>query len=168
MFTSEVFDHQDIADDIKILKEMLKDEKKEGKESAEPVDESLEGVFEIIDTKPELRDAVTYVPPDVDQGNAAIIMRIQDIATTYVDQSLILLVEDKDETAFAQTLRLARQKLRLDPAVTDGPYRTYNFGYYDIKLSGETVTHPHLRVMQFRAEHYSKTVRAFFRSLLPK
>ena len=28
------------------------------------------------------------------------------------------------------------------------------WGIYDVKLAGESVTHPHLRVCGFRSEHY--------------
>ena len=38
---------------------------------------------------------------------------------------------------------------------------------YDIKLAGESVTHPHLRIVGYRSEHYCKVVRAFVRSQLP-
>lgn len=39
---------------------------------------------------------------------------------------------------------------------------------YDVKCCGESVTHPHLRIMTFRSEHYAKLVRGFVRSLLPE
>ena len=52
------------------------------------------------------------------------------------------------------------------PETTEGK-QTYDVGLYDVKLSGEVVTHPHLRVMSFRSDHWLKMASAFLRALLP-
>ena len=61
---------------------------------------------------------------------------------------------------------MAREKLDVGLAQTEGVFRTYDAGFYDVKSSGEVITHPHLRMMSFRSEHYLKLVRAFLRSFL--
>ena len=61
---------------------------------------------------------------------------------------------------------MAREKLDVGLAKTDGACRTYDAGFYAVKCSGEVITHPHLRMMSFRSEHYQKLVRAFLRSFL--
>ena len=53
-------------------------------------------------------------------------------------------------------------------AITDGDERTYTIGTYDIKCSGELITHPHLRVMSFRSTHYEKMALGFLRALMPE
>ena len=64
-------------------------------------------------------------------------------------------------------LRDALGAFDVDPAVVEGRDRTYDLGLYDVKACGEVTTHPHLRVMSFRSEHYLKCMRAFARAQLP-
>ena len=85
-----------------------------------------------------------------------------------VQQSVQLFVEPKDESDVVTLLRTAQAALVIDEPVIEGLSRTYDIAVYDVKCCGESVTHPHLRIMTFRSEHYGKLVRGFVRSLLPE
>ena len=116
---------------------------------------------------PRLRNEIEFVPDNADAAAVETIGRYQTLALKFVDQSARLLVEPSDEKGVAAVLRESRVAMDADPAVVDGTKRTYDVGSYDIKCSGEAVTHPHLRLMSFRSEHYAKLTRGFLRSFLP-
>lgn len=120
----------------------------------------------IID--PRLQNQVTYIPSNATDDAAVQIKKYQHLATQMVEQSVVLIVEPKDAKTLATVLRESRATLGLQPPVTEGMSRTYDIGIYDVKMCGEVVTHPHLRVMSFRAEHYAKMIGGFTRSFLPE
>lgn len=78
-----------------------------------------------------------------------------------------LYTEPKDEKDLSDLLRAAHKSLEVPPAMVEGTERTYDVAFYDIKTCGEVVTHPHLRLMSFRGEHYAKLILGFLRSMLP-
>ena len=84
-----------------------------------------------------------------------------------VDQSCKILVEPADEKTLMHMLREARKAMEINPAEVNGATRSYDIAIYDIKTSGEVVTHPHLRIMSFRNEHYAKLSKGCARSWLP-
>lgn len=113
-------------------------------------------------------DEVTFIPPGVDEDAVETIRKYQDQAKQLVQQSLQLFVEPKDEADVMSLLRASHANLDIADPVVEGLARTYDIAVYDVKSSGESVTHPHLRVMSFRTEHYAKLVRGFLRSKLPE
>ncbi len=120
-------------------------------------------------TDPRLRSAVEYIPDTITEENhRAVIQKYQAFARRLVAQSVKLLVEPADEAAVMSLLRESHSASKDDAVVTEGDSRSYNIGTYDVKSSGESVTHPHLRLMSFRALHHEKLVRGFLRSCLPE
>lgn len=117
---------------------------------------------------PRLKDAVVYIPAGSDEKSAATIRKWQEQAKLFVLQSVQLFVEPKDESDVVSVLQAAHTNLDIPGPIVEGLSRTYDLAVYDIKCSGESVTHPHLRIMSFRSEHYAKLVRGFVRSLLPQ
>jgi hypothetical protein len=117
---------------------------------------------------PRLKDEVSHIPANIDEKGEATIRKWQEHALLLVDQSMRLYTEPKDEKDVSDLLRAAFKSLEVPTAVTEGTERTYDIAIYDIKTSGEVVTHPHLRLMSFRGEHYGKLVRGFLRSHLPE
>ena len=113
---------------------------------------------------PQDEDDVAYMPPDAEETAQAVIKKYQEQAYVLVDQSVQLVVEAKDAKAMADLLRESWAKFGIDPV---GENPLYDIGVYDIKMSGEVVTHPHLRIMSFRDEHWEKMAKAFLRSMLP-
>ena len=113
---------------------------------------------------PQDEDDVAYMPPDAEETAQAVIKKNQEQAYVLVDQSVQLVVEAKDAKAMADLLRESWAKFGIDPV---GENPLYDIGVYDIKMSGEVVTHPHLRIMSFRDEHWEKMAKAFLRSMLP-
>ena len=105
--------------------------------------------------------------PDGDDAAKKTVNKYQELAFALVDQSVRFVVEPKDETSVVDMLRDALGAFDVSPAVVEGMDRTYDLGLYDVKASGEVTTHPHLRVMSFRCEHYLKCMRAFARAQLP-
>ena len=98
----------------------------------------------------------------------ATIKQYQDSAFVIVDQCCNFLVEAKDEPGNVELLRKAIQKFELEVQEDNGGFLQSDIGVYDCKLAGESVTHPHLRTCNWRAEHYEKLTRAFLRSQLPE
>ena len=113
---------------------------------------------------PQDEDDVAYMPPDAEETAQAVIKKYQEQAYVLVDQSVQLVVEAKDAKTMADLLRESWAKFGIDPV---GENPLYDIGVYDIKMSGEVVTHPHLRIMSFRDEHWEKMAKAFLRSMLP-
>ena len=113
---------------------------------------------------PQDEDDVAYMPPGAEETAQAVIKKYQEQAYVLVDQSVQLVVEAKDAKAMADLLRESWAKFGIDPV---GENPLYDIGVYDIKMSGEVVTHPHLRIMSFRDEHWEKMAKAFLRSTLP-
>ena len=113
---------------------------------------------------PQDEDDVAYMPPDAEETAQAVIKKYQEQAYVLVDQSVQLVVEAKDAKAMADLLRESWAKFGIDPV---GENPLYDIGVYDIKMSGEVVTHPHLRIMSFRDEHWENMAKAFLRSMLP-
>ncbi len=70
------------------------------------------------------------------------------------------------EKGLVECLRAATSGFTMPAPDVAGMSRTYDVAIYDIKMCGEVVTHPHLRIMSFRSEHYAKLMRAFQRSHL--
>ena len=104
------------------------------------------------------------MPPDAEETAQATIAKYQQQAYVLVDQSVQLVVEAKDAKAMADLLCESWAKIGIEPV---GENPVYNIGVYDIKMSGEVVTHPHLRIMSFRDEHWEKMAKVFLRSTLP-
>ena len=113
---------------------------------------------------PQDEDDVAYMPPDAEETAQAVIKKYQEQAYVLVDQSVQLVVEAKDAKTMADLLRESWAKFGIDPV---GENPLYDIGVYDIKMSGEVVTHPHLRIMSFRDEHWENMAKAFLRSMLP-
>ena len=110
-------------------------------------------------------DEVSFMPPNVDAMSEATIRKYQDQAHVMIDQSATLLVETSDGKTMVEMLRAAIN--RHESPVAAGT-SMYDMGIYDVKLAGESVTHPHLRVCGFRSEHYMKMSLACVRALLPE
>ncbi len=70
------------------------------------------------------------------------------------------------EKALVECLRIASSGFVMPAPDVAGMHRTYDVAVYDMKAAGETTTHPHLRIMSFRSEHYAKLLRGFQRSHL--
>ena len=90
-------------------------------------------------------EQVSFVPANADEAAEATIKQYQEQAYTMIDQSITLVVECKDEPDNVEMLRTAIKAFDIAPAVVEGSARTYDVAVYDSKLSGESVTHPHLR-----------------------
>ena len=113
-----------------------------------------------------IMDEVQRAPAGDDAAKKTV-KKYQELAFALVDQSVRFVVEPKEEKALADMLRDALGAFDVGPAVVEGRERTYDLGVYDVKACGEVTTHPHLRVMSFRSEHYLKCMRAFARAQLP-
>ena len=112
---------------------------------------------------------VVVVVVFVDEEVAATtIKQFQEQAFSIVDQSTTFLVEAKDEPANVELLRSIIRSFDLPSQPANGNNKTYDIGVYDCKLAGESVTHPHLRSCNWRAQHYEKMTRSFLRALLPE
>ena len=111
-------------------------------------------------------DALTYVPPDADEVAVQTIRKYQDHSRTLVDQSVTIIVETGDEADLTRLFRQAFETFKDLPPLMSGSDRRYDIGVYDVKMAGESVTHPHLRIVGYRSEHYCKVVRAFMRAQL--
>ena len=116
----------------------------------------------------ETLEHVTFIPASADEVAGATIKQYQEQAFTIIDQSITLIVEAKDELGNVEMLRSAINAFDIPPPVVEGSARTYDIAFYDSKLNGESVTHPHLRHCSWRSEHYHKMARAFLRALLPE
>ena len=91
------------------------------------------------DEVPAPKDAVVDVPIDLEEVAQAKVNQHQAQAYALINQSMTLLVEVKDAKGMADLLREAFARFDdagCQPAVTDGPGRTYNVGFYDVKLTG--------------------------------
>ena len=130
-----------------------------------PDDEEKTDDAEPVD--PRIFDSGSFTPKGVDDGSASTIHKYQEQARLLVNQSISLFVEPKDEGDLVELLRTVRDSFEVPAATTEGTERSYDLACYDVKACGESVTHPRLRVMSFRAEHYNKLVNGFLRSLLP-
>ena len=116
-------------------------------------------------------DVLTYVPPDADEQAVAVIRKYQDHAQTLIEQSVTIIVETADEADLVKLFRQCFAGFTSDvaPLAVQGTSdRKYDVGIYDVKLAGESVTHPHLRIVGFRSEHYCKVTRAWLRAQLPE
>ena len=152
----------DIAAELKAIEEAQKPPKadetmagaEEENDEAEPVD-------------PRIFDSGSFTPTGVDNGSANTIHKYQEQARLLVNQSISLFVEPKDEADVVELLRTVRDSFEVPAATIEGMDRWYDLACYDVKSCGESVTHPRLRVMSFRAEHHNKLIGGFLRSLLP-
>ena len=122
---------------------------------------------ELGGSAPAEDDALMYIPPDADELAVQTIRKYQDHARTLIEQSVTIIVETTDEANLARLLRQAHETFKDLPVLFCGQDRRYDVGVYDVKLAGESVTHPHLRIVGYRSEHYCKLIRAFLRSQLP-
>ena len=153
---SELFTLLAVKEDFDAIKQAIVPKKEDS-------DEPKKGSESKADN-PQDEDDVAYMPPDAEETAQAVIKKYQEQAYVLVDQSVQLVVEAKDAKAMADLLRESWAKFGIDPV---GENPLYDIGVYDIKLSGEVVTHPHLRIMSFRDEHWEKMAKAFLRSMLP-
>ena len=153
---SELFTLLAVKDEFDAIKQAIVPKKEDS-------DEPKKGSESKADN-PQDEDDVAYMPPDAEETAQAVIKKYQEQAYVLVDQSVQLVVEAKDAKAMADLLRESWAKFGIDPV---GENPLYDIGVYDIKMSGEVVTHPHLRIMSFRDEHWEKMAKAFLRSMLP-
>ena len=153
---SELFTLLALKDEFDAIKQAIVPKKEDS-------DEPKKGSESKADN-PQDEDDVAYMPPDAEETAQAVIKKYQEQAYVLVDQSVQLVVEAKDAKAMADLLRESWAKFGIDPV---GENPLYDIGVYDIKMSGEVVTHPHLRIMSFRDEHWEKMAKAFLRSMLP-
>ena len=153
---SEVFNQVAVKEEFDAIKQAIVPKKEDS-------DEPKKGSESKADN-PQDEDDVAYMPPDAEETAQAMIKKYQEQAYVLVDQSVQLVVEAKDVKAMADLLRESWAKFGIDPV---GENPLYDIGVYDIKMSGEVVTHPHLRIMSFRDEHWEKMAKAFLRSMLP-
>ena len=153
---SELFNQVAVKDEFDAIKKAIAPKKED---SDEPTKDS-----ESKADSPQDEDDVAYMPPDAEETAQATIAKYQEQAYVLVDQSVQLVVEAKDAKAMADLLRESWAKFGIEPV---GENPAYDIGVYDIKMSGEVVTHPHLRIMSFRDEHWEKMAKAFLRSTLP-
>ena len=153
---SELFTQAALKDEFDALKKLITPKKEDNDEPNKDSESKADS--------PQDEDDVTYMPPDAEETAQATIAKYQQQAYVLVDQSVQLVVEAKDPKAMADLLRESWAKIGIE-AVGENPL--YNIGVYDIKMSGEVVTHPHLRIMSFRDEHWEKMAKAFLRSTLP-
>ena len=153
---SELFTLLALKDEFDAIKQAIVPKKEDS-------DEPKKGSESKADN-PQDEDDVAYMPPDAEETAQAMIKKYQEQAYVLVDQSVQLVVEAKDAKAMADLLRESWAKFGIDPV---GENPLYDIGVYDIKMSGEVVTHPHLRIMSFRDEHWEKMAKAFLRSMLP-
>jgi hypothetical protein len=96
-----------------------------------------------------------------------VILAAQGTARQTVHQSIKLNAEPKEEAGVMIIVRSAMATDDTSPMI-EGEKRSYALGMYDVKLCGEVVTHPHLRVQSHRAEHQAKLCRGFLRGHLPE
>ena len=153
---SELFNQVAVKEEFDAIKKAIVPKQKDS-------DEPKKGSESKADN-PQDEDDVAYMPPDAEETAQAVIKKYQEQAYVLVDQSVQLVVEAKDAKAMADLLRESWAKFGIDPV---GENPLYDIGVYDIKMSGEVVTHPHLRIMSFRDEHWEKMAKAFLRSMLP-
>ena len=153
---SELFNQLAVKEEFDAIKQAIVPKKEDS-------DEPKKGSESKADN-PQDEDDVAYMPPDAEETAQAVIKKYQEQAYVLVDQSVQLVVEAKDAKAMADLLRESWAKFGIDPV---GENPLYDIGVYDIKMSGEVVTHPHLRIMSFRDEHWEKMAKAFLRSMLP-
>ena len=153
---SELFNQLAVKEEFDAIKKAIVPKKEDS-------DEPKKGSESKADN-PQDEDDVAYMPPDAEETAQAVIKKYQEQAYVLVDQSVQLVVEAKDAKAMADLLRESWAKFGIDPV---GENPLYDIGVYDIKMSGEVVTHPHLRIMSFRDEHWEKMAKAFLRSMLP-
>lgn len=153
---SELFNQLAVKEEFDAIKQAIVPKKEDS-------DEPKKGSESKADN-PQDEDDVAYMPPDAEETAQAMIKKYQEQAYVLVDQSVQLVVEAKDAKAMADLLRESWAKFGIDPV---GENPLYDIGVYDIKMSGEVVTHPHLRIMSFRDEHWEKMAKAFLRSMLP-
>ena len=153
---SELFNQVAVKEEFDAIKQAIVPKKEDS-------DEPKKGSESKADN-PQDEDDVAYMPPDAEETAQAMIKKYQEQAYVLVDQSVQLVVEAKDAKAMADLLRESWAKFGIDPV---GENPLYDIGVYDIKMSGEVVTHPHLRIMSFRDEHWEKMAKAFLRSMLP-
>ncbi len=113
---------------------------------------------------PRLVEASTHVPAGMSDETKEKLQRSQALAHRIVSQSVALLVEPSDEAKVMTTI--AEHCKNDSPCVVEGDNHSYVVCLYDTKLSGESVTHPHLRVQSFREVHYQKMLRGVMRGLL--
>ena len=113
---------------------------------------------------PRLKDDVAVFPADIDEKSVSTIRKWQEQARVTILQSVQLFVEPKDESDLVSLLRTAHSNLAIDAPIIEGLSRTYDIAIYDVKCCGESVTHPHIRIMSFRSEHcqVGQGVRAEF------
>ena len=150
-----------VAEDVKAIKDALAPQV----DAPDVGDNNKPTVLHVL-VDPRLKDDVIHIPANIDEKDEATIRKWQEHAMLLVDQSMRLYTEPTDEKDVSDLLRAAFKSLEVGPAVTEGTERTYDIAVYDIKTCGEVVTHPHLRLMSFRAEHYGKLVRGFLRAHL--
>ena len=103
------------------------------------------------------------MPPTVDAMPEATIRKYQDQTHVMIDQSVTLLVETNDGKAMVEMLRAAINLHEKSPVAAGSSM--YGMSIYDVKLAGESVTHPHLRVCGFCSEHYMNMSLACVRAL---
>ncbi len=169
---SEVLQATEVAHDVAGLLAPLETIKKaQDKAMAKKEEEALAAASgdKVDDETPAERKLdVEFMPPSADSAAQEVIKKYQDHALHMTDSSCTLLAEPATEKEMADMCRTFFEKLRgIEPAVVQGLERTYDLGVYDVKTSGEPTTHPHVRVMSFRVDHYAKAVRGFARGLLP-
>ena len=154
---SELFTQAAVQDEFDALKNAIVPKKEDNNE---PNTDSKSKA-----DSPQDEDDVAYMPPDAEEtARATTIAKYQGQAYVLVDQSVQLVLETKDAKAMADLLRESWAKFGIEPV---GETPLYDIGVYDIKMSGEVVTSPHLRIMSFRDEHWEKMATAFLRSTLP-
>jgi len=158
--SKQVFDISEIAAELKALKDAL----------AVPAPTTSAGNDQPDEPQPvdpRLESLVEYMPAGASDQDQATIRKYQEHASTLVDQSARLIAEPTTDKDLATMIRSTLAGFELSKPIVEGTERTYDLAFYDIKCCGEVVTHPHLRVMSFRAEHYAKCVSGFIRANLP-
>ena len=155
---SEIMTMQTWQDEFNPIKEALAPQQKDAAEDDDAPPPQNDG---------EILDDVTNIPADLEDAAQATVKRHQEKAYMLVDQSVQILVEAKDAKGMSDLLRATLAKFDDAGCQPDAPGQSYNVGFYDVKLSGEVVTHPHLRVMSFRSEHWLKMAQSFLRAQLP-